>query len=235
MNEKVKRVLARMEAVKHGGDEGCGGRTGRGGSRAGKGQGGRAGKGQGGEFWNVPRTTAEFLGLMVRICAARKVLQIGTSNGYSGLFMAEALSHSKGLLYTVESNRSRFEAAAENFRKSGLEDYIRQVLGHAPEVFVGAESGYAKGNLADGRVSRVELSRERDFDLVFIDATKNEYLSYLEAVLSKVRPGGLIIADNCISHRGELGEFFGFVDGRRDLESVLLPFDNGLLAIFKNE
>ena len=220
MNEKVKVVLARMEAMKHG---------------------------RGGEYWNVPRTTAEFLGLMVRACGARKVLEIGTSNGYSGLFLAEALSHGGGLLYTVESNRGRFEAAAENFKKAGLGSYVRQVLGHAPEVFgrmtedlsrkPGAEGGVGSGGSSVGPADMPEagvLAGERDFDLVFIDATKNEYLSYFEAVLPKVRPGGLIIADNCVSHRRELGEFFGFVGMRRDLESVLLPFDNGLLIIIKN-
>jgi len=197
MDEKVARVTARLEAEKHG---------------------------EGGERWNVPRTTAEFLAMMVRACGARKVLEIGTSNGYSGLFMAEALSHGGGLLYTVESNRARYEEAARNFTEAGLSSVVRQVLGHAPEVL--RESG--------GIPRAGTLAEERDFDFVFMDATKNEYLSHLEAVLPKLRKGGLIVADNCVSHRAELDGFFRFVEGRDDLKSVLLPFDSGLMVMITN-
>lgn len=167
-------------------------------------------------YWNVPRTTGEFLNMTVLACGARKVLELGTSNGYSGLFMAEALSHSKGLLYTVESNKERFEAAAENFRSAGVEPFVRQILGHAPEVFGGPLAG------------------ERDFDFVFMDATKMEYKSHLEAVLPRVRPGGLIIADNCVTHREDLKEFLEFVEKIPGIKSLILPFDSGLMMIFKS-
>jgi predicted O-methyltransferase YrrM len=193
MDSKVKAVLARMEAEK---------------------------RVHGRENWNVPRPTAEFLGFMVRASGARKVLEIGTSNGYSGMFIAEALSHSKGLLYTVESNKGRYDEAAGNFGEAGVGLYVRQILGHAPEVF---GEGVTGGDPV--------LSVERAFDMVFMDATKNEYPAHLKAALPRVRKGGVIVADNCLSHPAELGEFFGLVEGRKDLRSVLLPFDNGVMVI----
>jgi len=218
MNQRIRDVLARLEVLRNGPTT----------------------------YWNVPRTTGEFLNMMVLACGARKVLEIGTSNGYSGLFMAEALSHGKGLLYTVESNRERFEAAARNFKEAGMEPFVRQILGHAPEIFnreaisekleaisAGVLAGDAPLPGERDLSGKAALAGARDFDLVFMDATKMEYKSHLEAVLPRVRPGGLIIADNCTSHSKDLKEFFEFVEKSPGLKSLLLPFDSGLMMIFK--
>jgi len=181
-------------------------------------------------YWNVPRSTGEFLYELVRILDARRILEIGTSNGYSGIFLASALKslgerrsalEDEGLgvvgkLFTVESHQERFEEARENFGRAGLSEYVWQVRGHAPEVLLeGGDEGL----------------RSEFFDLVFIDATKMEYESYLEAVLPVLRPGGLIVADNCLSHAEDLGEFFEYV--REHMNGYLLPLDNGLLFISK--
>jgi predicted O-methyltransferase YrrM len=160
-----------------------------------------------GQFWNVPFTTANFLHMLVKAVGAKKVLEIGTSNGYSGIYLAEALSGQGGVLYTVESHRERFLLAQENFQKSGLAPFIQQIFGHAPEILT-------------------ELPG--DFDLVFIDATKMEYKSYLEVLLPKVRRGGLIVADNALSHGEEMRDYFEFLEKLAGVESVLLPFDNGV-------
>jgi predicted O-methyltransferase YrrM len=173
-----------------------------------------------GSFWNVPRTTAEFLFALASMPEVKKVLEIGTSNGYSGIFLSSALSHKEGLLYTVESHRGRFEKAAENFVAANLKKYVEQIYGHAPEVFL--EGG--------------PLAGERDFDLAFIDATKNEYGGYLGEVLPRMRPGGLIVADNCVSHRGELDGFFEMVERlavEGKAKNTLLKVDNGLMLVSK--
>lgn len=163
-------------------------------------------------FWNVPRTTAIFLQMMVMVTRATKVLEIGTSNGYSGIYLAEALSHTGGHLYTVESHKQRFEMARENFKRSGLQDHIQQIFGHAPEI-LHALSG--------------------PFDLIFLDATKNEYQSYLENVWPLLQEGGVCIADNCTSHADELADFFSAIRSRNDMEHILLPWDNGLMVLVK--
>ena len=163
-------------------------------------------------FWNVPRTTAVFLHMMVSATKATKVLEIGTSNGYSGIYLAEALSHTNGTLYTVDSHKERFEKARENFERSGLQKHIQQVFGHAPEILE---------------------TLNGPFDLVFLDATKKEYLSYLESVWPKLKKGGLCIADNCVSHSNELGNFFTFINSKNELENLLLPLDNGLMLLVK--
>ena len=143
----------------------------------------------------------------------RSVLEIGTSNGYSGIWIAEALSHTGGRLYTVESHAERFQMASENFLEAGVAPWIVQVKGHAPEIF------------ADFRYG--------PFDLIFVDATKLEYASYLEAVLPMLAPGGLIVCDNAVTHAGELEGFFEMIEKRSDLEGSLLSMDNGLYLIVR--
>lgn len=156
----------------------------------------------------MPPTTGAFLNMLVKIAGARNVLEIGTSNGYSGIWLAEALSHSGGCLYTVESNKERFELARKNFKRAGLDTSIKQILGHAPEIFP---------------------QIDQRFELMFVDATKMEYKSYVEGLLPMLKSGGLIVADNAISHVDELVDFFEFLNKQKNLQNLLMPVDNGLM------
>lgn len=168
-------------------------------------------------YWNVSPRTGNFLNILARSVQARSVLEIGTSNGYSGLWFTEALSHTGGKLYTVESHKERFGLAAKHFAEAGAEEYVEQIFGHAPEIFS------TPGFLARGAV----------YDVVFLDATKMEYESYLEAVLPFLRAGGLLIADNVLSHGEELKGFLALVQQKRELRSEVLPLGSGLLVALK--
>lgn len=244
-------------------------------------------EGERGKFWNVPRSTAEFLTLnvgptfnvknkqmaeqwgkegfeflgklkksdinyfscwlqQVNNCRSTlnvaptfnvEVLEIGTSNGYSGIWLAAVLQEmGRGKLVTVESNAARFELARANFLEAGVSDFVVQVKGHAPEVFEGEEFeealrelGVESGEAARGAPGEV-------FDLIFVDSTKMEYVSYLEFVLPMLRSGGMLVADNCVSHREELGEFFDELEKRRgwgEIDYFLLELDSGLMLVTK--
>jgi predicted O-methyltransferase YrrM len=174
-------------------------------------------------FWNVPRETGNFLNMLVRASGAGRVLEIGTSNGYSGLWFAEALSHTGGKLYTVESHRERFEAARKNFEEAGAESVVWQIFGHAPEIF--SHPDFLNLMEKDGGAG--------EFDLIFLDATKMEYGSYLDAVEPFLRKDGLLVADNVISHRNELENFLAEVQKKREFRSVTLPLGSGLLFALK--
>ena len=174
-------------------------------------------------FWNISAETGKFLNILVRNSRADLVLEVGTSNGYSGLWFAEALSHTGGKLYTVESHRERFDLAHTHFLEAGVnEDSVVQIFGHAPEVFspeVAAELPWPKPFL---------------FDVIFLDATKIEYESYLKSVMPLLKKGGLLIADNVISHADELQDFLASVKQNTELASVIVPIGSGLLIAFKN-
>jgi len=221
-------------------------------------------KSDGGSFWNVPRSTGVFLNSLVRALDAKRVLEIGTSNGYSGVFFAEALLHTGGKLYTIESHAKRFLMARENFERAGVTDVIVQIKGHAPEIIVekffdekgrvvlegeSAFGGNARGGGSDvvleGEVKvapvvaveaeveeqaslALEVEAAPPFDLVFMDATKMEYESYLNVVFNLVRRGGLIVADNCLSHSESVAPFIEAALKNESLETFLLPMDSGL-------
>lgn len=168
-------------------------------------------------FWNIHEETGKFLNLLIISQKYKTVLEIGTSNGYSGIWLAEALSHTKGRLYTIESNfKKRFPLATENFKKSGLSKYITQILGHAPEAIPSRTAG------------------PKNFDLAFFDATKCEHILYWNTLKNRINKGGAVIADNMISHQKDLKDFMKEVQKDKTFTSVILPLGTGLLVAVKN-
>jgi caffeoyl-CoA O-methyltransferase len=162
-----------------------------------------------------------FLRLLVRICRARRVLEIGTFTGYSALAMAEGLP-ADGELVTLDLDPENTRMAREFWDKSGQGKKIRLVLGPALETLA---------------------TLTGPFDLVFIDADKENYKNYWEACLPKVRQGGLIVADNVLwSGRvldpqdetdRAIAAFNEHVaqDGR--VEAVMLPVRDGMTLAWK--
>ena len=118
------------------------------------------------------------LALLVRLTGARRVLEIGTFTGYSALCLAEALPRN-GRLITCEIKPRHAEIAQSFFNRSPHRRKIRLCLGPALETLP-------------------SLSRAMKFDFVFLDADKENYVNYFEAVLPRLRPGGLIVADNVL-------------------------------------
>lgn len=133
---------------------------------------------------NVPREDGEFLHDLIVERGYRHALEIGTSNGYSALWMGLALRKTGGRLITIEIDETRANLAAENFRRLGFDSIIELRRGDALKLVP----------LVEGPL-----------DLVFIDAWKPDYPRYFEMVFDKVRSGGAIVAHNTRSHAGEEG------------------------------
>ena len=127
---------------------------------------------------NVPLEDGRMLRLLTEAVGAKTVVEIGTSNGFSGLWFSLALGKTGGHLTTFDIDRGRFEMARANFKKAGVESLVTQVLGNAHQ-----ELAQLKGPI----------------DVLFIDADKTGYLDYLTKLLPLVRPGGLILAHNMAS------------------------------------
>ena len=169
------------------------------------------------QFWNVNKIVGNFLNLLIKANKYKTVLEIGTSNGYSGIWMAEALSKTGGRLYTIESHeKERFELATRNFKKAGLEKYITQIAGHAPEAIPSRTAG------------------PKMFDLVFLDATKYEYPLYFEVIKNRIKKGGMIIADNTMSHHEELLPFLKIVKKDKTFVAAEFQIGSGILVAVKN-
>lgn len=160
------------------------------------------------KFWCISRETGQFLNLLVRDRGHKCALEIGSGSGYSGIWLAEALTHNQGHLYTMESNKKlRLPLAAKNFAKSGLKN-ITLIAGHAPEDLP---------------------KKPRTFDLAFFDATKYEHIDYFLALKNRIKRGGMIITDNALSHEKELAAYKKAIISDKNWQTTLLGLGTGLL------
>ena len=162
---------------------------------------------------NITRDTGEFLGVLVRASAARRVLEIGTSNGYSTLWLAEAARTIGGSVTTVEFAEYKVGLASANFARSGLAPFISLVHDDA------------------GRLLR---RCERDaFDLVFLDSERSEYPGWWPELRRVLQPGGLLVVDNAISHEAQMAPFVALVKADPEFASCLVPVGNGEFVAVK--
>ncbi|HMW18129.1 MAG TPA: class I SAM-dependent methyltransferase [Accumulibacter sp.] len=145
---------------------------------------------------NITHDTGEFLAVLVRSTNARRILEIGTSNGYSTLWLAWAATATAGHVTTVEFSEAKIALAAKNFQHSGLAAAITQHHGDAGEVL---------RNAADA-----------GFDFIFLDSDRDEYLNWWPDLRRVIRPDGLLVVDNALSHSAEMAPFIKQV--REDAE-----------------
>jgi caffeoyl-CoA O-methyltransferase len=154
---------------------------------------------------NVERETGRWLALLVRATRAREVLEIGSSNGVSTIWLAAAARQNGGRVTGTEILPERAAEANRNLVAAGLDEVARIVAG-------------------DARATVASLPGP--FDLVFIDAEKDDYVDHFAAVVDQVRPGGLILADNVISH--DLSAYQSMLRARSDVETVTIPTGRGV-------
>jgi predicted O-methyltransferase YrrM len=151
------------------------------------------------------------------------ILEIGTFTGYSAICLARGLKPG-GRLTTIDINDELKEFCNSWFRKAGVDHVITQLTGRAQDIIPGLNG---------------------QFDLVFIDGDKREYIDYYNASIGKVRSGGLIIADNVLwgdkvldtrsrdlQTRGII-EFNEMIMMEKDIEKIILPLRDGLMLIRK--
>jgi predicted O-methyltransferase YrrM len=156
---------------------------------------------------NITRDTGEFLSVLVKATRARRVLEIGTSNGYSTLWLASAARSIGGSVTTVELAEYKIGLASANFARAGLASCISVVHDDA------------------GRV--LERSAEGAFDLVFLDSERPQYPGWWPNLRRVLRPGGLLVADNAISHREEMAPFVALVNADAEFSTSLVGVGNG--------
>ena len=156
---------------------------------------------------NITRDTGEFLGVLVRAMAARRILEIGTSNGYSTLWLAEAARAADGRVTTVERADHKVAMARANFARSGLGGSIDLVHADAGDV--------------------LQRTEEAAIDLLFLDSERSEYTRWWPDLRRVVRAGGLLVADNAVSHAGEMRAFIAAVRAAPGWSTCLVPVGNG--------
>ena len=156
---------------------------------------------------NITRDTGEFLSLLVRATGARRVLEIGTSSGYSTLWLAEAVSAIGGQVTTVELSDFKINLAATTFSRSDLSPVITQLHADAGEVLATGGDGA--------------------FDFVFLDSERPQYAGWWPELRRVLRKGGLLVVDNATSHPLELAPLVALVQADDEFVSCLVPVGNG--------
>jgi len=155
----------------------------------------------------VSPTTGRFLFSLVAGQAGCEVLELGGSRGYSAIWLASAARILGGRVLSVEVDPQRAELWRANVSDAGLDEWAELVEGNALEV----------------------LERLDDtFDVVFIDAEKDDYERLFELARPRLEPGGLVVADNVLSHVETLGAYSAARQADPGLVSVTVPLDRGL-------
>jgi predicted O-methyltransferase YrrM len=155
---------------------------------------------------NITPDTGRLLWILIRATGATRVLEVGTSNAYSTIWLADAVRETGGRVTTLELNPDKVAMARENLARAGLAGHVDIIEGPALDTL---------RDLAG------------PFDFAFLDADRANYLAYLELVVPKLRPRGLLVADNVVSHGPELEEYLARVKSHPGLFSVTVPIGNG--------
>lgn len=164
------------------------------------------------DFWNISRASANFLNMLIKISGAKNVIEVGTSNGYSGIWIAKALKENGGHLTTIEYYEKRIVLAQENFKKCEVDDIITIKQGSATDVLE---------------------TLQDEFDFAFIDANKGEYIKYFDIINPKLKKGGIIAADNITSHPEKVAPFVDKIKSDPNYQVEILDLPAGMLIGYK--
>ncbi len=164
----------------------------------------------------IGRNTGIFYNILLQSMDAKKILEIGMSAGYSTIWFAEAISKKTGgKIITIDQDKKKIERAKRNFEDAGLSELIEIRHGDALEVILDIKN---------------ESNSSESFDFVFIDADKERYIQYFDAILPMVKPGGLIGADNILfpeRFQKFSNLYVKHVRNNPKIRSVTIPIDNG--------
>jgi predicted O-methyltransferase YrrM len=156
---------------------------------------------------NLEPETARLVAILVRSGRRSRVLEIGTSNGYSTIWLAWAVRPADGTVTSIERDAGRQAEAAENLRRAGLRDAVRLVPGDATRVLAGLEG---------------------PFDCVLFDADRVSAPEQLRLLLPRLTADVLLLADNVTSHPEEIAGYLAALESLPGFERVVVPIGKGL-------
>nr|WP_319554174.1 O-methyltransferase [uncultured Vibrio sp.] len=163
------------------------------------------------KYLNITKDTGTFLDIMVCTIKPSRVLEIGASNGFSTLWLAKNLPK-EGKITTIEKQSKKAKELTSNIKKVGFDGKV--------DVVVGLAQNYLDFN-------------NQKFDMVFLDANRDEYLNYYDNLIASLRHGGLLVCDNAISHKAELKSFTCKVEADPRLFSFTVNVGKGEFLVYK--
>ena len=171
----------------------------------------------------ISKNIGMFYNIMLKSINAKKILEIGMSVGYSGLWFADAVmssAQSDGQIITIDREKFKIDKATKNFEEAGVGSLIKIREGEAKKILHEIKEEFG----------------ENYFDFIFIDADKESYIEYFDLCLPLVRKGGIIGADNILfpeRFNEMMADYLSHVRNNPNVQSVTVPIDNGEEITFK--
>ena len=171
----------------------------------------------------ISKNIGMFYNIMLKSINAKKILEIGMSVGYSGLWFADAVmssTKSDGQIITIDREKFKIDKATQNFEEAGVDSLIKIREGEAKKILHEIKEEFG----------------ENYFDFIFIDADKESYIEYFDLCLPLVRKGGIIGADNILfpeRFNEMMADYLSHVRSNPNVQSVTVPIDNGEEITFK--
>lgn len=171
----------------------------------------RDGKSKSPALLQISKDAGKFLSMISSLAPEGEIVEVGTSGGYSTLWLSlTAIERSKKII-TFEILDEKFEIAKETFEKAEVTDYVNSVKGDATKL----------------------LKKVDEIGLCFLDANKEVYEQCYDIILPKLVPGGIIVADNVLSHKEIMKSFVDRVSNDDRVGSITIPIGTGMLLIKK--
>lgn len=167
------------------------------------------------ENWCVPRETGRFIYVQALIAGAHQICEVGTSIGYSTVWLAMAAQRNQGHVDTLEYFEGRQQQAIQNVERAGLSSLVSFHLGKALDLL------------------QAFKDEGRTFDLAFVDASKQEYIEYIKLLEAMMPSGAVLIADNTKSHRSEMLDFLSYMEASTAFDVAEVESPNGQLLARK--
>jgi predicted O-methyltransferase YrrM len=159
-------------------------------------------------FRSVDPPVAALLGILVRARNAQHILEIGTSSGYSTIWLADAVEETEGSVLSVDTDPERTEFARKNLQSAGVLDRVTLRTEDASSTLAASRNGY--------------------WDFIFLDAERPAYPEYLPHLVRSLSPHGVLAIDNVISHEHELVEFTRMIETETRLTQTVVAIGAGL-------
>ena len=164
----------------------------------------------------ISKNIGMFYNIMLKSINAKKILEIGMSVGYSGLWFADAIMSNTqdGQIITIDREQFKIDSAIRNFEEAGVSSLIKIREGEARKILHEIKEEFG----------------ENYFDFIFIDADKESYIEYFDLCLPLVRKGGIIAADNILlpeRFNEMMADYLSHVRSNPNVQSVTVPIDNG--------
>jgi predicted O-methyltransferase YrrM len=154
------------------------------------------------------------LAVLVRATGARRLLEIGTSNGYSTLWLADAIRGVGGTLVSLDIDAARSTLAARNLDRAGLLELVEL-------------------RVEDAAMS-LRNAPDQAWDMIFLDAERPAYAGYWPDLVRVLRPGGLLAVDNVLSHADQLNDFRSLIRSDERVSEAIVPSGAGLLLVVRD-